>query len=882
VEEALLIMSTKPKMAEGTTYAESKKIKDIFERFNYLYPDRPISFADIDVFIQGRADVATSLEKQGIDRTDLFENTVAIADSVKDYEFYEDLKLLPQPKVDASERLRKECVSAMKSKGLSDNDTYTQRLERELGVISSKGFDSYLLVVAVAIRWARRKNILVGPGRGSAAGSLVCYLMGITQVDPIKYGLLFERFINEERNDFPDIDTDFQDTRRGEVKDYLARKFKNVASIATYSYFKDKGVVRDAARIFGVPLGDVNKALKTVDKFEDFETSPNTADFRKQYPEVLEYARKLRGRIRGTGMHAAGVVVAKEPISHFAPLETRADDKNLITGRTIVTAYDKDQVADIGLIKLDFLGLKTLSVVSDTIALIKDRHGVDIDPVSQIDLDDPEVHAMLSAGFTLGVFQVEATPYTNLIVNMGTSKFDHLAASNALVRPGAMNTVGESFVARKHGREQVSYAHPILEDITKETYGVIIYQEQVMRAMVELAGMSGSEADNVRKLIGHKEDVSRFEKYRDQFVQGASKHISVADAERLWHDFEAHAGYSFNKSHAVAYSTLSMWTAWLKYYYPTEFMTALLRNEGQSDSITDYLIEAKRLGIRILLPHVNKSAEDFTIDDSDINSIRFGLGNIKSISPDKGAPRILAGAPYSSYEQLREYAAVKGSGINTRMIDSLNAVGAASFSDNPLTGKESDNYYEYLNIPKFRTGNLPKHVMSQVSKLSEFDEYGCFVVLAMVKSIKRGKGWSRIELVDDSGSIGIFHKEQTTIETGQMYLMLVAENRVSRFIPIDEVEDRAEDALVRYLYAEEIKVPDDKRVVIAFNSLKTKAGKAYAHVVVSNNKKEMERVIAFNKVYPKALGKCQNGAVVKLSLGALDDGGHYIKDIIND
>jgi DNA polymerase III subunit alpha len=876
LEEALLIMSTKPKMAPGTSYAESKKIKDVFERLNYLYPDRPISFEKIDVYVQSRQDAAKVLAEQGITRDDVFENTLEIADKVGDYEFHEGLSLLPQPKVDASERLTSMCNAALKKRGLDKDEKYVERLQIELDVIKNKDFSAYFLIEADMIKWAKSKDILVGPGRGSAAGSLVCYLLGITQVDPLKYGLLFARFINEERNDFPDIDTDFQDTRRGEVKEYLHRKFKNVASIATYSYFRDKGVVRDAARVFAVPLGEVNKALKKVEDFEDFESSPNTLEFRNAYPEVLEYARKLRGRIRGTGAHAAGLVVAKENISNFTPLETRSDPKNPVSGRTIVTAYDMDQVADIGLIKYDLLGLKTLSVIKDTLDAIKERRDKEID-LAEINLDDPKVHAMLTAGFTRGVFQVEAVPYTNLIMKMGTEKFDHLAASNALVRPGAMNTVGASFVARKDGREQVKYDHPILEEITKETYGVIIYQEQVMQACVKLAGMSWAEADKIRKIIGKKKDVREFDEYRERFVEGASEHVTREVAEKLWHDFEAHAGYSFNKSHAVAYSMLSFWTAWLKYYYPNEFMYAVLKNEGDADSRTDYLIEAKRLGIKILLPHVNKSQADFTLEGK---AIRFGLGDIKSISPEKGAPRIIAGAPYKSYAHLLEYAGAKGSGINSRMIDSLNAIGAAVFDDNPPTGDESSNLYEYLNIPKFSTGGLPPSIMSQITKLEDYEEQGCFIHIAMVKSIKRGTGWSRVELVDESGTIGLFHAEQTTIEPGQMYLILAAENRISRFIPIDELDERSDDALIRFLKADEIKVPDNKRVVLAFNALKTKAGKSYAHVVVANNKKEMERVIAFTKNYPKALSNCKTGAVVQLSLAPLDDGGHYIKDII--
>jgi DNA polymerase-3 subunit alpha len=876
VEEALLILSTKPTLNPDASYADAKKIKNVFERLNYLYPDRPISFEEIDVYVQGRTDISGALEAQGITRTDVFENTVRITDQVSDYEFHENLSLLPVPKTDAHERLVTLCNRALKKIGRGKDERYVERLEIELDVIGKKNFSSYFLIESEMVTWARKNDIMVGPGRGSAAGSLVCYLLGITQVDPMEYDLLFARFINEERNDFPDIDTDFQDTRRGEVKEYLKRKFKNVASISTYTYFSEKGVIRDVARVFHVPLGEVNKALKTIDSFQDYETSPNTLEFRHKYPEVLEYAKRLRGRIRGTGAHAAGVVVAKDAISKYTPLETRNDTTGESpSGRITVTAYDMNQVADIGLIKFDLLGLKTLSVIKDTIDSIEQRHGVKVD-LSSLPLNDERVYKMLSAGFTKGVFQAEAVPYTNLLTKMGVEEFEHLVASNALVRPGAMNTVGASFVARKQGREQVKYDHPILEKITANTYGVIIYQEQVMQACVKLAGMSWSEADKIRKIIGKKKDVAEFEQYRERFVKGASQHITEKQAEKLWHDFEAHAGYSFNKSHAVAYSMLSYWTAWLKMNYSLEYMFAVLKNEKDVEARTEYLIESKRLGIKILLPHINKSLPEFSIED---DAIRFGLGDIKSISPEKGAPRIIAEAPYDSYAEFAAYATQKGSGINSRMVASLNAVGAASFEDNPLRGDESDNFYEYLNIPKFKTGGLSEHVMKQITKLDDYEEVGCFVHLAMVKSIKRGKGWSRVELVDDSGTIGLFHSEQTPIEPGQMYLILAADNRISRFIPIDEVEARTEDALVRFLHSDEIRIGHDERVVIAFNNMKTKAGKNYAHAVVADKDKNMTRVIAFTKMYPKALGKLKHGAVVKLSLSTLDDGSLYVKDI---
>ena len=873
VEEALLILSTKPNMNKDASYTSGKAIKDVFERLNHLYPERPISFEGWDLFIQSRLDIDSWYKKSGIDRTDIYESTLEIADKVRDYEYYENLSLLPKPKKNPNTQLRELCEKSMIERGL-DNEEYRARLSEELEVIEDKDFASYFLVVADMIQFAKGNDILVGPGRGSAAGSLVCYLLGITEVDPIEYDLLFFRFINPERNDFPDIDTDFMDRRRNEVKDYLRKKFKNVASISTFQYFKDKGVVRDASRVFAVPLGDVNKALKGIETWEDFESNPNTRWFRDKYPEVTDLAGKLRGRIRAVGVHAAGVVVAKEPISKYAPMETRSDTNDKVSGRVPVVAYDMDQAADIGLIKLDALGLKTLSVVKDTLDIIKDRTGKKID-LHSISLEDELVYQDLSNGFTKGVFQAEATPYTNLLIKMGVERFEDLVASNALVRPGAMNTVGAAYIARKQGREQVKYVHDIMRPFTERTYGVIIYQEQVMQACVHLGGMTWAEADKVRKIIGKKKDAKEFDAFKDKFISGATNHISKEDAEHLWHDFEAHAGYSFNRSHAVAYSMLSYWTAWLKHYYPLEFIFAILKNEGDKDARTEYLLEAKRLGLKVLLPHVNESEIDFSLQG---DSIRFGLANIKFIS-ESISTKLIAARPFKNYSELLEFSQKKGSGVNSRAISALNSIGGAAFDDNPRTGNESENYYEYLNIPKFDVKGITPFIKSQVSPLEDFTEDGCYVLMAMVKSIKKGQGWSRVELVDDTGAIGIFHSENTQIETGNMYFFLVGDNRIHRYVTIEDVVNRKPDPFVEFLYMEDTLAGEGEVYVVDFTNYKTKAGKMMAHVIVAKGNKDMTRVIVFPKIYPQALGKMKAGTIVDLQIGKMDDGTLTVRNI---
>jgi DNA polymerase-3 subunit alpha len=384
-----------------------------------------------------------------------------------------------------------------------------------------------------------------------------------------------------------------------------------------------------------------------------------------------------------------------------------------------------------------------------------------------------------------------------------------------------------------------------------------------------------SEADKVRKIIGKKKDAKEFDEFKERFVEGASKHIPVKTAEELWHDFEAHSGYSFNRSHAIAYSLLSYWTAWLKHYYPTEFMFAILRNEHDKDARTEYLIEAKRLGIKILLPHVNESDLDFKIQK---DAIRFGLSNIKFISDNIGKKLMEAG-PFKSYRDLEEKASVKGSGINSRALAALNSIGAAAFEDNPRTGKESENLYEYLSIPKFDLGKVSPHIKAQVTPLEDFEERGTFVMLAMVKGIKKGNGWSRIEMVDETGTIGVFHTEQTQIEVGNMYFFLVGDNRIHRYVTIDDVANRINDTFVTFLHSESLNIPDTMKMSVSLLPYRTKQGKSMGHLIMSNSSKELTRAIVFPQSYDKLKGRIKDGMIYIPEIGQTDDGTYSLRSV---
>jgi DNA polymerase-3 subunit alpha len=881
IEEAMLILSTSPKKVSGVDYRSVENIKNIFDKFREIYPDRPISFEEIDVYLMNRQEAEEGFEKQGIVREDIFDNTVDIADGVGEYRYIKNEDLLPRTFDDPDKALRDEVYLGLERLGLATNPDYRARVDEELKVIEAKKFSPYFLIVSDMISWARENDVFVGPGRGSAAGSLICYALGITKVDPIKHDLLFFRFIDESRDDWPDIDVDFSRNQRGEVKEYLRGKYGYVASISNFIYFKDKGVVRDAARVYAVPIDEVNKALKQVDTWDDFlsTSAQDTVMFRTKYPDVVELATNLRGRIRSVGMHAAGVVTSSVPIEDYAPFETRSDPTDKLAGRVPAVAWDMEQCADAGLIKLDILGLSTLDVIADAVRLIKSRHNEDI-VLEDLPLDDKKVFAHFSMGNTVGVFQADAVPYRSLLMEMGVDTFEDLVASNALVRPGARNTVGETFIRRKKGLEKVSYIHPLLENVLSRTYGTIVYQEQVMQAATLLGGLSNSEANYLRKIIGKKRDAKEFDAYKEKFVEGASRHIEKSDAESLWKDFEAHAGYSFNRSHAVAYSMLSYWTMWLKVNYPIEFMTALFKNENDTDKKTDIFIEMRRLGIKVKTPHIDRSDAQAKIED---DIIRLGLTDIKYIS-DKVFSHIDKGRPFGSYENFIKLQGKKGSGISSQALDSLNAVGALAFSDSPSVENVQDNFYEYLRIPKFVGTDLPDLAKSVITDLEDYGEESTYIIKGMVKGTKRGKSklgkeWVRVEIVDETATQGIFCDPGNVPESGQMYLMLVTWNRIMAQIPIDEVKEDSDHPLLQFIFGKSERPKIGQVQILAVERRFTSKKKMMATLVVANGEREMRRVFVFPNVYASNAGKLKVGKTYNVKLTKTSDGDLALKEI---
>ena len=875
LEEALLILSTNPKPNFNADFSKSQKM-DWLDRFNYLYPDRRMTFQEIEVYLRDYATEKELFAKQGIEREDIFKHTWDIAEKIGEYDYYKGLDMLPRPKGDPKAKLRKMCEEGLVKRGV-DTPEYRERLDEELQVIFDKGFETYFLIMSRMKKWAEEKDILSGPGRGSSSAFLVNYSLYLTHVDPIKYNLPAFRFLDPSRPDWPDLDWDVEDERREEVKDAFRNAFTSVAGISTITYFQGKSSIRDAARVLRVPLKDVDRALKENDAslvmnaseeyYDWFIRTPKGKVFNKKYPEVVELARMLYGRIRNFGQHASAIVASKEPIENYAPIQTAKSPVDE-TARVDMIALSMNEVEEMGFIKFDILGLKTLSVIKDSLRYIKERTGKEIDMLD-LPLDDPAVFEMISQGHTKTVFQVEQPAYTGLILKMGgVSNFNELVASNALVRPGAMQTIGKDYIARKNGLEPVVYMHKDIEYFTRDTYGLpTLFQEDQMLTCVELGGMSMAEANEVRRGLGKKQ-IEKIMPHKEKFIENASKKIGPDKAEKLWADLEFGAEYNFNRAHSVAYSMLSYWTAWLKLNYPVEFMAAAIRNEKDKDMVTDYLIEARRLGVKIKLPHVNRS--DLRAEPEGKDSVRLGLTNIKYCG-GKVAKAVMLHRPFKDYEHLQEKVAERGSGMNKRMLASMNLVGAAHFPDNPKRGDENEHYYEILKIPAFPSAPLDPRVEHQIVDLVDYDGTGPSVLRVHLRGLIKKDSWCRAEVIDESGTGGFFTDPNTQAETGKMYLMLVNGSSIMRAVNLEKVTPDSKNSYIQYLYGKYPSLDVGQYYTVAFKSRKTKAGKDMANIVAVDHVGQLYDILVWPSDYESAKQACGNGMAWKFKVNEKED-----------
>ena len=560
-----------------------------------------------------------------------------------------------------------------------------RRLVYELSVIGQMGFASYFLVVWDFVRFARERGILVGPGRGSAAGSLVVYSLGITGLDPLKHHLIFERFLNPSRVTMPDIDLDFQDDRRGEVIEYVTRKYgeDRVAQIITFGTLAAKAAVRDVGRALGMPLNDVDRVARLV------PTGPNVSleealkvpELQSLYAgdatvrDLIDLARKLEGVSRHASTHAAGVVISRDPLVQHVPVQRAGK-----TGNEVTTQYHMGLLEEIGLLKMDFLGLSTLSIIGRACAYARQTHGIELLPES-IPLDDEATYEIFRRGETLAIFQLEGGMATRMTVDVAPTGFDDVVALMALVRPGPME-LAPVYIARKHGREPIEYMHPAMEPILSETFGVPLYQEQVMQIAKDLAGYSMADADKLRKAMGKKlpEEMA---KQRSGFIEGCARNdIGVELATRIFEMIEAFAGYGFPKAHSAAYAVIGVQTAYLKRHYPAEFMAAVLTTEtGNTDKIISAVAECRRMGIPVRPPSVNESDLAFTVHirAGGVTEIRYGLGAIKNVGEGVIQAILAARAeqPDRCFTSLDHLCSVVEAGqLNRRVLESLIKAGA--------------------------------------------------------------------------------------------------------------------------------------------------------------------------------------------------------------
>ena len=510
-----------------------------------------------------------------------------------------------------------------------------ERFNFEIDTIKKMGFAGYFLIVQDFINSSKRMNIPVGPGRGSAAGSLVAFALGITNINPLKYNLLFERFLNPARKSMPDIDVDFADDKRGEVIDYVRQKYGNecVSQIITFNRLSSKAVIRDVARVLKIPIPTVNKITKYIPSkfgkvFSIDQAINDVPELRwlkdPKEPDIqnlIKYAKVLEGMNRNSSKHAAGVVITPDDVSNYVPLASA------VAQTDIVTQFNMKEIENAGLLKMDFLGLRTLTIIRDALDLIKKNHNVDID-IDNVPLDDEKTFQLFSKGQTTGVFQFESGPMREYLKKLKATSLNDLSAMNALYRPGPMEFI-DDFIDRKFGVKSVEYLHPILEPILKETYGIIVYQEQVIQIANKVGGMSLAEADILRRAMG-KKDLTAMAEQKEKFIDGAVKNnISKKIAVEIFEAIDKFANYGFNKSHSVAYSFVAYQTAYLKAHYTAEFLAANLTNEfGNTNKVTNFLEDCRKLKIEVLPPDVNSPSVYFDVEEG---KIRFGMSAIKNV-----------------------------------------------------------------------------------------------------------------------------------------------------------------------------------------------------------------------------------------------------------
>ena len=742
-----------------------------------------------------------------------------------------------------------------------------RRLDYELGVFEKTGFVSYLLIVWDFIHFAKEKGIPVGPGRGSAAGSMVTYVLGITDIDPLQFGLLFERFLNPDRVSPPDIDVDFCEARRGEVLEYVRQKYgeRRVAQIITFGKLKAKSVVRDVGRVMGLSYRDADRVAKmipnelnitldsAVEKNPELKRAVATEPPTRQ---LFDYAKILEGLSRNAGVHAAGVVIADRDLSDYIPL---CRD---VKGNDVISQYAMGPLNDLGLLKMDFLGLKTLTVIEDTLALIHQRE--QNFSLKDIPLDDSAAFALYNRGETIGLFQMESGGMTSLSKQFDVKKLDDIIALIALYRPGPMELIPE-YVKAKKGITPIKYLHPLLESICADTYGVMIYQEQVMAAASKLAGYSLAQADLLRRAMG-KKDKEKMAKERKNFIEGCARTNKIPEkkANAIFDLLEKFAGYGFNKSHSAAYGVISYQTAYLKAHYPVEFMAGLLSNEiNNTDKISVFVGECRRMGISILPPDINKSGLKFTpetvaagADRGELkamrgsagrrscnnNAIRYGLAAIKHVGEAAMETAIREREQRGDFTSLEDFCTRLDSRVaNRKMLESLIKAGAFDF-----LGRDRSELFSCIDDAVMASAAAQRDRLA--GQVSLFDE-----ATAPTGSRKRqATPWSEHEKLSYEKELLGFYVSGHPLDA---YADIFAAKNYRSIASLGGLDDRAPFKIAGAIVEVEKKFT-------------RKEGKPFA-VVWIEDRADMLEVVVWNEVYLKAAAALVAGRVIEIR-GTLD------------
>lgn len=842
----------------------------------FLSDQDRFSLKDFDLFVE---DPAKLIERWGADYPELITNTKEIADRCN-VEFELGKILIPKFPVPEGEN-EKTYLDLLVYRGLAARYTDTPRdtaeamtieeakailppnvLERtayELSVIDGMGFNGYMLIVQDFINWGKNQGIVFGPGRGSAAGSIIAYSLRITDLDPLRYDLLFERFLNPDRISMPDIDIDIQDTRRDEVIQYCSEKYgsERVSNIVTFGKMAARAAVRDVARVLEVPYADADRLAKLIPQPVQGRHIPlkvsivEDPDFKKEYESnptskrVVDLAIRLEGTIRSHGIHAAGVVIAPDELVKFVPLEMA--QKGVVS-----TQFPMGPVEELGLLKMDFLGLSNLTIIKNAMRIIKRVHDVDID-LENMPLDDEEAFKLLSRGDTTGVFQLESAGMKRYLRELKPSVFEDIIAMVALYRPGPMQFI-DGFINRKHGREKITYVHPLMKNALESTYGVLVYQEQVMQISKELSGFTGGQADTLRKAIGKKK-IDVMQKMKVDFIAGAVKNgAGEQEMEKFWKQLEDFAAYCFNKSHAACYGLIAYWTAYLKAHYPAAFMAALMTSDqDDTDRLAIEITECKHMGLQVLSPDVNQSYAEFAVVP-DTNQIRFGMLAVKNVGAN-AVDEILRvreeGGEFANLEDFLKRVNVRI--VNRKNLESLIKAGAFDrFGDRSELLFNLDGILAYANK------------VQKEAATGQTDLFGNLLD-TMIAPLKLEAAPTKINqkelLLYERDLLGLYLSSHP-LDTYDAYF-------TEQTLPIGQLTKEMDGkvATVGGLIM-------DSRVIL------TKSGTKMAFVKLEDKSGEME-VIVFPKLYEEVGDKLAQDTVVKIKgkVNAKDRDGKFTDDV---